>query len=377
MPAADPPPPGIRVALIGFGSAGRFLHAPLISTTPGLTLAVIGSSQVDLVRSVYPAVEVADPLAAVSHPVADLVVIATPNDSHAPLAEAALRAGKHVVVDKPFTVTRAEARALTDIALETGRVLSVFQNRRWDSDFLEIAAAIAAGRIGQVVELRSEMSRHRPLVRDRWRERAGPGAGVWYDLGAHLIDQTLLLFGLPDTVQADLQIQREGASAVDWFHATLGYGAMRAILTSSTLAADTPARFLVRGTNGSLFKRGGDRQEGQLASGLTPGAPGWGQDPDPLLVFTAEGEPPIELVTPPGDYPRYYVAIRDAILHAGPPPVTPLQACAVMAVLESGIRSAETGRVVRPEWSEGERAAWEPVGRLSAPFWPPFDETFR
>ena len=363
MPPADSTSAGIPVALIGFGSAGRLLHAPLITTTPGLTLAVIGSSQGDLARSAYPASEVvADPLVAVAHPDADLVVIATPNDTHAPLAEAALRAGKHVVVDKPFAVTLAEARALATFALETGRLLSVFQNRRWDSDFLGVSTAIAAGRIGRVVELRSEMSRYRPQVRDRWRERAGSGTGVWYDLGAHLIDQMLLLFGLPETVQADLQIQRDGASAVDWFHATLGCGATRAILTSSTLAADAPARFLVRGTSGSLCKRGGDRQEGQLVSGLAPDAPGWGRDPDPLLVFTAEGGPPIELVTPPGDYPRYYGAIRDAIRHAGPSPVTPLQACTVMAVLESGIRSSETGHVVRLEWSESERAAWQPVG---------------
>jgi predicted dehydrogenase len=365
MPRGDPPPAGLGVALIGFGTAGRVFHAPLIAATPGLTLAVIGSRQGDLAGSAYPGVEVvADPLAAAGHPGADLVVIATPNATHAALADAALRAGKHVVVDKPFTVTLAEAQALADAAFETGRLLSVFQNRRWDSDFLAIAGGLAAGRIGQVTELRSEMSRYRPLVRDRWRERPGPGAGIWYDLGSHLIDQALLLFGPPETVQADLQVQRDGGSTVDWFQAVLGYGAARVILASSTLAADAPARFLVRGTRGSLLKRGGDPQEGQLAGGLPPGSPGWGRDPDPLLVFTAEGEAPLEEVTPAGDYLRYYGAIRDAMRHAGPPPVTAVQACTVIAVIESGIRSSETGRVVRPDWSESERSAWEPAAPL-------------
>ena len=362
MPRGDPTPAGIRVALIGFGNAGRVLHAPLISATPGLALAVIGSRQGDLAGSAYPGVEVvADPLAAASHPRADLVVIATPNATHAELAEAALRAGKHVVVDKPFTISLAEARALAATALDTDRLCSVFQNRRWDSDFLGIAGALAAGRIGRVVELRSEMSRYRPQVRDRWREQAGPGAGVWYDLGSHLIDQALLLFGPPETVQADLQVQRDGGSTDDWFHAVLGYGAMRVILASSTVAADAPARFLVRGTSGSLLKRGGDPQEVQLAGGLTPGSPGWGLDPDPMLVFAGRGEAPVEVVTPAGDYPRYYAAIRDAIRDAGRPPVTATQACAVMAVIESGIRSSETGRVFRPHWSESERSAWEPA----------------
>lgn len=179
-----------RVALIGFGYAGRVFHAPLIAATPGLTLTVIGSRQRDHAGSAYPGVEVvSDPLVAVRHGEVDLVVIATPNDTHASLAEAALGAGKHVVVDKPFTVTLAEARALVATAAAAKRLLSVFQNRRWDSDFLGIARELGTGRLGEVIELRSEISRYRPRVRDRWRERAGPGAGLWYDLGPHLIDQ--------------------------------------------------------------------------------------------------------------------------------------------------------------------------------------------
>ena len=352
----------VRVALLGFGFAGRVFHAPLIAATPGLTLAVVGSRQKESVRSAYPDVDVVpDPLAAVRHRDVDLVVIATPNDTHAPLADAALRAGKHVVVDKPFTITLAEARALAERATEVDRLLSVFQNRRWDSDFLGIARELAAGRIGEVVEFRSEFSRHRPEVRDRWRERPGAGSGMWYDLGPHLIDQALVLFGPPETVQADLQVQRSGGSTVDWFHALLGYAGRRVMLTSSMLAADTATRFLVRGVSRSLVKRGGDVQEAQLKAGQTPGSPGWGRDPDPLLLVSAEEEAPTEIAPPAGDWRGYYVAVRAAIRGESELPVTPAHATTVMTVIEAGMQSSDEGRVVRPSYTHAERVAWRPV----------------
>jgi predicted dehydrogenase len=352
----------MRVALVGFGYAGRVLHAPLIAATPGLTLAVIGSRQRESAGSTHPGVEiVSDPLAAVRHRDVDLVVIATPNDTHRPLAEAALRAGKHVVVDKPFTITLAEARALAARAAEVERLLSVFQNRRWDSDFLGIERELAGSRIGEIVEFRSEFSRYRPEVRDRWRERAGPGSGMWYDLGPHLIDQALVLFGPPETVHADLQVQRPGGSTVDWFQTTLGYGPRRIILESSMLATDSTPRFLVRGTSGSLTKHGGDPQETQLKAGQTPGSPGWGRDPDPLVFVSAEHESATEIATPAGDWRGYYAAIRDAARGEGELPVTPAQATSVMAVIEAGLQSSAEGRVVRPSYTDAERLAWRPV----------------
>jgi predicted dehydrogenase len=351
-----------RVALIGFGYAGRVFHAPLISTTPGLTLAVIGSRQEESVRSTYPGVEVvSDPVAAVRHRDVDLVVIATPNDTHAPLAEWALRAGKHVVVDKPFTITLAEARALAGRAAEAERHLSVFQNRRWDSDFLGIRRELAADRIGEVVEFRSEFSRFRPEVRDRWRERPGPGSGMWYDLGPHLIDQALVLFGPPETVFADLQVQRLGGSTVDWFLAILGYDQTRVILESSMLATDTATRFVVRGTTGSLTKRGADLQEVQLKAGEMPGSSGWGRDPDPLLFVAAEGEAPTVIATPAGDWRGYYASVRDAVRGERELAVTPAQATTVMAVIEAGMQASAEGRVISPSYTEGERSAWREV----------------
>jgi predicted dehydrogenase len=354
--------PSLRVALIGFGYVGRVFHAPLIRATPGLTLAIVGSRQDAAVRAAHPDAEVvADPYAAVAHAGVDLVVIATPNDTHAPLAEAALRAGKHVVVDKPFTITLAEARALAATAAEAGRHLSVFQNRRLDGDFLGVRRELAAGRVGEVVELRSEFSRYRPEVRDRWRERAGPGSGMWYDLGPHLVDQALVLFGLPETVHADLQVQRRGGSTVDWFHAVLGYGRRRVILESSMLATDAATRFLVRGTRGSLTKRGGDVQEAQLKAGRTPGCLDWGRDADPLLFVGAEGDAPTEVATPAGDWRGYYEAVRDAVRGVGELPVTPAQATSVMSVIEAGMRSSAERRVVGPSYTDAERSAWRPV----------------
>ena len=348
----------IRVALVGFGYAGRVFHAPLITATPGLVLTVIGTRR-SAKETGYPdAITVADPRAAATHPEADLVVIATPNESHAPLAQVALQAGKHVVVDKPFTVSLAEARALAALAAETARVLSVFQNRRWDSDFLGVRAAMAAEDLGEVVELRSEMSRYRPQVRDRWRERAGPGAGLWYDLGSHLVDQALLLFGAPAIVSADFRIQRKGGNAVDWFHVLLGYGRGRVVLSSSMLAAAPAPRFLARVTEASLTKAGWDPQEDQLLRGLKPGSPGWGVDDEPLVIHAGGEAEPRKLPAPAGDYLAYYGALREAIAGGGDPPVTAAQGCAVMAVIEAGERSSVEGRVVAPDFTPAERRAW-------------------
>ena len=350
----------IRVALLGFGYAGRVFHAPLITATPGLALSVLGTHR-SAAETGYPEAEaVGDMLAAARHSEADLVVVATPNDTHAALAEAALMAGKHVVVDKPFTVSLAQARTLSVLASERRQVLSVFQNRRWDGDFLAVRAAVAGQMLGEVAELRSEMSRYRPEVRDRWRERAGPGSGAWYDLGPPLVDQALMLFGPPAIVAADLRIQRRGGSSVDSFHAILGYGRARVILSASLLAAAPAPRFVVRGTAASLTRLSWDPQEEQLAGGVKPGSPGWGEDAEPLILH--QGDPPRvrQIPAPPGDYPAYYAAVRDAIAGGGEPPVTPAQACCVMAILEAGERSSAEGRVVTPDLTPAERLAWRP-----------------
>jgi len=342
-PGSDP----IRGALLGFGFAGRIFHAPFIATTRGLRLHVVASTRHQEIAKAHPEARVvASPMEAIADDDVELVVVATPNDLHAPLAEAAMLAGKHVVVDKPFTVTLEEARRVVATAHATGRVLSVFQNRRFDSDHQGVQEALRSGAVGEVVEYRSEIARWRPEVRDRWRERPGPGAGLWYDLGPHVIDQALQLFGLPVAVHATVRPLRPGATVDDWFCARLSYPSREIFLTSSMLAADAPPRVLVRGTTGSLVKRGMDPQEARLLAGERPGGEHWGQDVEPLQLLR-DGEAPVAVQVPAGDYGRFYALMRDAIRYGAPPPVTPEEALHVMTILHAGLESSSSGREVR------------------------------
>ncbi|MCV7468219.1 oxidoreductase, partial [Micrococcus luteus] len=352
----------IRTALIGYGFAGKTFHVPLLHATEGLALTHVVSSRPDAVHADLPDVVVVPDVDALlaCHDV-DLVVIAAPNDQHAPLARTALRAGRHVVVDKPFTLSLAEARELRDLAAETGRVLRVFQNRRFDSDFLGIAELVRSGRLGDVVHLESRIDRFRPTVRDRWREAAVPGGGIWFDLGPHLVDQALLLFGVPDRVDADLAVLRPGAPVEDWAHCVLQYPGRRVVLQASMLVAGGSPRFAVHGTRGSAVKELPDQQEAQLRAGLLPGAEGWGVDPDPILLHDVEGN--IERVpAPTGAQQRSYTGVRNAILgRPGSDAATPDQAVAVMAVLEAAVASAREGRAVEPALTAVERAAYPGV----------------
>lgn len=329
----------MNVALLGYGYAGKTLHAPLIRSVPGLRLATVMSSRAADVAADLAGVSVVPSAGdAFGDSTVDLVVIATPNDTHFDLARRGLAAGKHVVVYKPFTITAAEASALTALAKETGRTLSVFHNRRWDADFLTVRQLIAGGELGEVVHFESHFDRYRPVVRNRWREGAGLGSGIWFDLGAHLVDQALQLFGAPEGVFADLGMQRSGAVAVDYFHVLLRYGRMRVVLHGSNLVAETVRRFEVHGTRGSFVKDGMDTQEDALKRGERPGGPGWGVDPqEGVATEWIEGVPQVRQVPMiPGNYPAYYVAIRQAIAEGAGNPVSPEEALAVMQVLRTG-----------------------------------------
>ena len=348
----------LSAALVGYGYAGKRFHAALIDATPGLRLQVIGSNRPEAVRADRPNAVICTPEAAATHADVDLVVIAAPNDRHAPLAEAALRAGKHVVVDKPFTVTLAEARHLARVARDAGRVLSVFQNRRWDSDFLAVQAAIGGGTLGEVMHVEAHFDRYRPQVRARWREQAGQGTGIWFDLGPHLIDQALQLLGLPDAVSASFARQRPGAETPDWAHVVLDVGERRAVLHASMLVAGGSPRWIVHGTRGSFVKRRMDQQEAQLLAGMQPGAQGWGVDDDAGLFIDGATSSENRIATPAGDQRAYYAAVRDAIFGQRTNPVPPVQAVAVMAVLEAAVAAAETGTAVVPDLTDAERADW-------------------
>lgn len=334
----------IRVGLIGYGYASKTFHAPLIAGTVGMELAAISSSDESKVKADWPGVHVvAEPRHLFNDPSIDLIVIPTPNDTHFPLAKAALKAGKHVVVDKPFTVTLSQARELDALARSLGRVLSVFHNRRWDSDFLTLKALLAEGALGEVAYLESHFDRFRPQVRDRWREQAGPGSGIWYDLGAHLLDQALTLFGLPVSLTVDLAQLRPGAKATDYFHAVLIYPQRRVVLHGTLLAAAESARYIVHGSRGSYVKYGLDPQEERLKNGERPPQEDWGYDMRDGVLSRAEGDEIVEeaWLTLPGNYPAYYAGIRDALNGCGENPVPASQAIQVMELIELGIESAK------------------------------------
>lgn len=346
----------IKIALIGYGFVGKTFHAPLIQSIEGLTLAVVSSRDEEKVKRDLPNVlVVATPEEAIQHPDVDLVVIASPNATHAPLAALALNAGKHVVVDKPFTLDMQEARELIALADEKQRLLSVFHNRRWDSDFLGIKQVIEEGRLGKVKLFESHIDRFRPEVRVRWREQNVPGSGLWFDLGPHLIDQTLQLFGLPQSVQGNIATLRDGAEINDWAHVVLNYPEHKVILHASMLVAGGTSRFTVHGDKASAVKARIDQQEAQLLAGVIPGSEIWGEDSDDMVLFDATGDA-TRLKTPKGDQRQYYINVRDALMGKIENPVHPVEALAVMAVLEAAVKSSETGSTQTLELTAEERA---------------------
>ncbi len=340
----------VRTGLIGFGYAGSTFHAPLIAHGQGLDLVAIQTSRSAEASSIWPEVRIhATPESLFGATDIDLVVIATPNDTHFPLARAALLAGKHVVIDKPFTTRLEEARELGTLAQQQGRLLSVFHNRRWDADFLTLQALLAQGTLGRIVHFESHFDRYRPVVRQRWREAPGAGTGLWFDLGPHLVDQALQLFGLPQSVSADLAIQRDGALVDDYFHVQLRYADKRVILHGSTLMSGGTPRFTVHGTLGSYTKSGLDTQEDALKSGTLPSAENWGIDPLPGTLHTQTGEctnvAPVANLA--GDYRRYYEAIATTISTGTGNPVPADEAIAVMAIIGLAQESHAQGRVLK------------------------------
>lgn len=298
------------------------------------------TSQAEALAAVWPnARPVATLDEVLSDPAIGLVVLATPNALHAPQAMAALDVGKAVVIDKPFALDLAEARAVAALAERRGLFLSVFHNRRWDADFLALKAELAGGRLGPVRTFESHFDRFRPEVRDRWRERDEPGGGIWHDLGPHLIDQALILFGRPLGVTCDLAVLREGGQAIDWAHAVLRYADRRVILHADMTTPAPDIRFAVHGARASWLKSGLDVQEGQLKAGLAVGGPGWGVDPAPAVRVDGVTGGRETVPGPPGDYRAFYDGVAAALTGGAPNPVPPGEALAVMEVLEAGIES--------------------------------------
>jgi scyllo-inositol 2-dehydrogenase (NADP+) len=322
----------IRVGLVGYGLAGATFHAPLIRACGQMELTAIQTSR-DAPRRV-PSL---DELLARS----DLVVIASPNQTHFPIAREALTAGKHVVVDKPFTVSLDEADALIALARRQQRVLTVFQNRRLDGDFLTVRKLLP--RLGDISLFEANWDRFRPAIKQGWREVDEPGGGVLADLGAHLIDHALQLFGLPDAIAADVLVQRPQALVDDYFDLTLHYGRTRACLRCSTLVAEPRARFAVHGSGGSFVKFGIDVQEAQLKGGIDPRDPAFGVDHRDGSVTTPDGaRSPVP--TERGRYLDYYDAVAAAIVDGAPVPVDPAEAREGLMLIDLARRSSELGQ---------------------------------
>jgi predicted dehydrogenase len=348
-----PSSPVLRVGLLGYGLAGRVFHAPLIASTPGMTLAAVVTrdpARRAALQAAHPdAVALDAPEALWARAEAlDLVVVATPNRSHVALARAALEAGLPVVVDKPFATTAAAGRALAAEARARNLLLTVFQNRRWDGDFLTVRRLLGEGRLGAVHRFESRFERWSPVPRAGWRESADPdeAGGLLFDLGAHLIDQALRLFGPVRTVYAELDRRRPGVATDDDAYVALRHASgVRSQLWMSKVAAQPGPRFRVLGERAAFTKLGLDGQEAALALGGRPTAPDWGEEPAARWgMLGADGA--LEAVrTEAGSYPRFYAEVAAALATGASPPVDPAEAVAALEIIEAARASATHGRV--------------------------------
>ena len=334
----------LRVVLLGYGTGGSVFHAPLITSVPGLVLVAVVTGRPERqeeVRARYPGVAVLpDPGPVFADPAhCDLVVIATPNRTHVPLATEALKAGLPVVIDKPVAVTAAQARELASI----GPPVFPYHNRRWDGDFLTVRRLLAEGALGEVRRLESRFERWRPQIKESWKESADPAdaGSILYDLGTHLIDQAICLFGPPTHVYAELDTRRRGAAVPDdVFLALTHENGVRSHLWASATAAELGPRFRVLGEHASYVVHGMDGQEDALRAGHTPREPGWGQMPPETygLLGVPGGSRPVRTV--PGAWQDFYAGVANALEHGGPPPVPLADAVAGLEVIEAALRSA-------------------------------------
>ncbi len=345
----------INTAVIGFGLAGRVFHAPMINSTEGFRLKTIyttNSESRTLAGNLYPHTAItADLNELFNDEELHLIVIAAPNSCHYSLAEKAILADKHVIVDKPFTIHSEDADKLIGLAQQKKVLLSVYQNRRWDSDFRTLKKIIESEVLGPLAEFESHIDKFRNYPKGNWREENAPGSGLLYDLGPHLIDQALILFGLPKAVTADLRIQRECAKTIDNFELILHYERLKVTLKVGMLVKIPSPRYILLGENGSFVKYGMDVQEDDLAAGLTPlNKENWGQEPKELhgrisavlnginIDGTVESEA--------GDYREYYRNIYQVLAQGGQLAVTPQQAANNIKIIEAAIRSSEQKRTV-------------------------------
>lgn len=348
----------VRVGLIGYGLAGQAFHAPMIRGVRGMELACVLERHTDNAKKRYPEVRVARTLdEMLSDASIQLCAVATPNDSHFSYAKACLEAGRHVVVDKPFVPTMKEAEYLVALAFSHKRLISVYQDRRWDGAFLTIEKLVHSGALGQIVEYETRFDRFRLNPKpNAWRELADfPASGVLWDLGAHVLDGALVLFGEPESISATALRQRSTSTIDDGFDVFLQYPRTRASLRARIIAYAPGHHLLLHGTEGSFIKYGMDPQEEVLRSPNCPDGPdwgaNWGEEPEERWgTLSRVDEPPRKIKTERGDYRGFYANIRNAIENQAPLAVPPEQALRTMRALLLAHKSSREGRIVR--WDE-------------------------
>lgn len=350
----------INVAVIGFGLAGRVFHAPFVNAVPGLKLEAIVQRRGDEAQKAYPAARILRSFDEAIHDASiSLIVVGTPNETHYELAKQALLAGKHVVIDKPFSATSAEARELITIASKNKLVLAPFHNRRWDGDFKTVRSILDSGELGRLSTFESHFDRFRPLPREAtWKEASNDANGMLFDLGPHLVDQVLALFGSPQSITASVRRDRDNTAIEDAFDITLHYPRMQALCRATMLAAEPAPRFLLHGTKGSFRKYGLDPQEPALVAGGTVPPVGdprdWLSEPEEAwgtLVIAPDPANPGDLTrtkvkTQPGDYRGFYASVRDAILGNAALPVSSEDGYRVIRLLELARQSSAEGRAL-------------------------------
>jgi scyllo-inositol 2-dehydrogenase (NADP+) len=348
----------IRCGVIGFGLAGRVFHSAVIDATEGIELSGIVQRSGDAARKAYPHVPVYPSLdAMLAQATLDVIVVATPNDTHVPMAEQCLRADKHVVVDKPVAVSSTEAASLLAVSRQTGRRVFVFHNRRWDGDFLTVQQLLKSDMLGTLRTFESHFDRFRPTPKQgAWREAAGHGNGILLDLGSHLGDQALVLFGLPAAVWGDVRSERAGSTVDDAFDVRLYYPEVTVWLRSTSLSALPAVRFLAEGTQGSYRKDNLDPQEDALRAGDLFKSKPWGVDPESawgaITTLDANGATRHTAVpTLAGDYRGFYANVRDALLGKAEQAVTLVDAWRVLRLLEWARESSESRAAIACDWS--------------------------
>ena len=342
----------IQVGLASFGMSGKVFHAPILAHHQGFELKAVMERSKNEVQKIYPdvgTVRTFDEL--LDDDNIELIVVNTPDMTHFEYARKALVAKKHVVVEKPFTRTIAQGETLINLADKHKKVLSVFQNRRWDGDFLTVRKIIERDCLGRIVEFESNYMRYRNFIQpNTWKESAVQGIGITYNLGSHMIDQAVALFGMPEAIWADIDAMRTGSEIDDYYHIRLIYPDVKVTLKSSLLVREESARYTVHGTNGSFLKYGLDPQEEMLKQGGNPSMPDWGKEPEcqwGILNTEMNGihiRGKVETV--PGNYAAYYDNIYDVIRKRAELEVTPEQALSVIHLIEATMESSRSGQSV-------------------------------